>query len=483
MANKSDILKVGLFPFANIEDTYDSYIQMISREFKKVSPNTDLDLVIGDKFNPYAPDLSEYLGADGFDILEFDMARKDDFHTKVLEVAIEPFRYLTPAVEAVKVEGGAHIGYPTLCCGNFIMEVKRSGELAIDMGDKDYDEFKNSAYVAEKYMVEPNKSHYTRLLGGKLDDSDGWYLPFIYLDAFIDVHGRQSLQQGIDDVLQGKPDPIVVQRLTEFSSLFPKKQLSTDQTIQAIVNGKIAYFYGFSEILGKILDASNGSLKAFGALTPTLGKEKLVLVFTDAIVINKVRFEQASEEKKKVIGQFAQFFTSARIREAVVMGQDLNPPQIRYLLPSTVEFYQGTNNLVYTELYEMVREGVSSPSMTEKKRQDMEDVLTKCFTKKEKRERYHFSKGIPIDIDASCSLNDILEELDVEESTTADEVIDERTLRHEVRGLKFWNLDGNSLKFTSKLSNLVPHQCETQELQEQFASSESSESANLTNFS
>ena len=100
---------------------------------------------------------------------------------------------------------------------------------------------------------------------------------------------------------------------------------------------------------------------------------------------------------------------------------------------------------------------------------------------REKRERCRLSKRVPIDFDASCSLNEILEELDVEESTAADEGIDERTLRHEVRGLKLWNLDGNLLKFPSKLSNLVPQQCVV--LQEQFVSSESSESADLTHFS
>ena len=313
MANKStsDPLKVGLYPFSDIlKDNYMSYTQMLSGKFKRAAPNADLELVIGNKFNPYEEDLSEYLGADGFDILEMDMARKHDLIGKVVEIPLEPFRYLAPAVDAVQLKEGVFIGYPTLCCGNFIMEIKRSGELAIDMGDKNYDEFAESAKIAEETMVEPNKSHYSRLLGGKLDDSDGWYLPFIYLDGYIDRHGKDSVQEGIQGVLSGNPDMELIKRLIEFSSLFPKEQISTDETISEIVNGKIAYFYGFSEILGKILDASNGSLKAFGALSPTMGKDKFVLVFTDAVVINRARFEQASLEKKKLIQEFVQFFTS-----------------------------------------------------------------------------------------------------------------------------------------------------------------------------
>ena len=303
-------LKVGLYPFANIASNYSSYTQMLSGEFSKISPNTQLQLVIGDGFDPYAPDLETYLGEDGFDILEFDMARKEDFKDKVEEVPLEPFRYLAPSVDAVKVDEGKYIGYPTLCCGNFIMEVKRKGELAVDMGDKNYEEFKKSAQIADQAMVEPNPSHFKHLLGGKLDDKDGWYLPFIYLDGYIDIHGKNSVQKGIDDVIANKPDEKVIDRLKKFFQLFPKEQQETSEIINEIVKGEIAYFYGFSEILGKILVAANGSLKALGAITPTLGSKKLVLVFTDGIVINKAKYNKSTEEKKRVIQQFVQFYTS-----------------------------------------------------------------------------------------------------------------------------------------------------------------------------
>ena len=266
--------------------------------------------MIGDGFNPYEPNLDAHLGKYGVDILEMDMARKMDLIGKVVEVQLEPYRYLAPAVDAVQDKEGVYIAYPTICCGNYIMEVKRSGEYAVDMGDNSYTEFETSASIAEQSMVEPNKSHYSRLLGGKLDDSEGWYLPFIYLNGYIDIHGKDSVQAGIDGVLSKKQVETLITRLREFFSLFPKTPQSTDKTIADIVRGKTAYFYGFSEILGKILNASNGSLRAFGALTPTMGNEKLVLVYTDAVVINKTRFEQASEEKKKLIQEFIQFYTS-----------------------------------------------------------------------------------------------------------------------------------------------------------------------------
>ena len=97
---------------------------------------------------------------------------------------------------------------------------------------------------------------------------------------------------------------------------------------------------------------------------------------------------------------------------------------------------------------------------------------------REKRERCRSSKRIPIEFDATSTINEILEGLDVEEGTSTDEQINERTLRHELRGLKLWNIEGNSPRFPSKLSKLVP----TSSVLQEYFSSESSESADLTHF-
>ena len=229
---------------------------------------------------------------------------------------------------SVKVDDGKYIGYPTLCCGNFIMEVKRKGEFAVNIVDKNYEEFKNSSQIADKAIVQPNPSHFKHLLGGKLDDKGGWYLPFIYLDGYIDIHGENSVQKGIDDVLKNNPDQKVIDRLKEFFQLFPKEKQSTGEIIDEIVKGEIAYFYGFSEILGKILVAANGSLKAFGAITPTLGSKNLVLVFTDGIVINKAKYNMATKEKKKVIQQFVQFYTSEFLVYSVKTSCFFLPPGV-----------------------------------------------------------------------------------------------------------------------------------------------------------
>ena len=178
------------------------------------------------------------------------------------------------------------------------------------------------------------------------------------------------MQKGIDDVLKNNPDQKVIDRLQrmvvmlpkhpfgaitptlgsknlvlvftdgivinkakynrlkEFFQLFPKEKQSTGEIIDEIVKGEIAYFYGFSEILGKILVAANGSLKAFGAITPTLGSKNLVLVFTDGIVINKAKYNMATKEKKKVIQQFVQFYTSEFLVYSVKTSCFFLPPGV-----------------------------------------------------------------------------------------------------------------------------------------------------------
>ena len=57
---------------------------------------------------------------------------------------------------------------------------------------------------------------------------------------------------------------------------------------------------------------------------------------------------------------------------------------------------------------------------------------------REKRERCRSSRRVPIELDETSTLNEILEELDMEENTLTDEEINERSLRHELRGLKLW---------------------------------------------
>ena len=150
--------------------------------------------------------------------------------------------------------------------------------------------------------------------------------------------------------------------------------------------------------------------------------------------------------KNCMLELFGMWITTASLERAFSMGKQLAPPQKSRIKVSTT-----ASHLL---------------------------IKTHFMLYREKRERCRSSKIISIEFDATSTLNEILEELDVEESTSTDEEINERTLRHELRGLKLWNIEGNSPRFPSKLSKLVP----TSSVLQEYFSSESSESADLTHF-
>ena len=144
---------------------------------------------------------------------------------------------------------------------------------------------------------------------------------------------------------------------------------------------------------------------------------------------------------------FGMWTTTASLERAFSMGKQLAPPQ-----KSRLKVLMTVSHLLIKTLYMLYRE---------------------------KREKCPSSKKIPVKFDAPCSLSEILEGL--EESIATHEDIDERTLRHDIRRLKLWNIEWNSLDFLSKLAKFLPQLC-VNVLQEQHVSSESSESADLTHF-
>ena len=122
---------------------------------------------------------------------------------------------------------------------------------------------------------------------------------------------------------------------------------------------------------------------------------------------------------------FGMWTTTASLERAFSMGKQLAPPHKSRLKVSTTASY-----LLIKRHYMLYRE---------------------------KREKCPSFKKIPVKFYAPCSLSEILEEL--EESIATNEDIDERTLRHDIRKLKLWNIEWKTLDFPSKLAKSVPQQC------------------------
>ena len=321
-------LRVGLYNYLPILDddtTLQGYADYITRKWNERGTNVSLKVITGQKdaeggsiYDPYG-DLSKYLGhgKDSFDLIETDMARKKELVGLALELEasdISAEKYITATVEAVKSSknNSVYLGFPTLTCGNFITQVEQDGEKVVEIKDSNYTKFTETADKAVKEMVS-NNAH-KRLLGGKHEGD--WYLPYNYIDVVIDILGASKLEEEIENLLKGDPNPVALERFGHFLSYFQDKNgdfgsQETEQIIKNIAEGKTAYFFGFSEKLSLILkEHKSRNVKTVGVLSPPFGnKRNHPLLYTDALIMNK-KIAIKSDAKAEAMKQFADFFTS-----------------------------------------------------------------------------------------------------------------------------------------------------------------------------
>ncbi|KAI6659662.1 hypothetical protein LOD99_14585 [Oopsacas minuta] len=148
---------------------------------------------------------------------------------------------------------------------------------------------------------------------------------------------------------------------------------------------------------------------------------------------------------------FGMWITTASLERAFSMGKHLAPPQKSRLNISTT-----ASHLLIKTHYKLYRE---------------------------KRERGPSSKRITVEFDCSGTLSNIVDELDIVDSSLEEINFNERDLRHELCKLKLWNPEGSSLlRFPSKLNKLVPHWVVQEKVVDSEFSNESSEPADLTYF-
>jgi len=69
-----------------------------------------------------------------------------------------------------------------------------------------------------------------------MNDDLGWYLPFMYLDGYIDQHGPFSVAKGVADVVKGVVDEELCFRLSWFmiSALIMEKINATTKVLKEI---------------------------------------------------------------------------------------------------------------------------------------------------------------------------------------------------------------------------------------------------------
>ena len=149
-------------------------------------------------------------------------------------------------------------------------------------------------------------------------------IPFMYLDAVMDLVPSYLMDEEINKVLNNNPNEKVIERMKDFFSYFKDncgKMGPPDKILENVAERKTAYFYGFSEKLSEIMKLSNDEATGFKVLSPPFNDKTTqakALLYTDAIVINPNA--AAIPAKKKAIFEFIKFFTS-------------KPTSVEYLLP------------------------------------------------------------------------------------------------------------------------------------------------------
>ena len=133
-------------------------------------------------------------------------------------------------------------------------------------------------------------------------------LPLVYIDGYIDGYG--SVERAVDEVVRGVVDPILCERLSWFINCcndkdgkdpnkcyyeFPGSYVEDSSNVYhdvQLTHETYSYF-GFSEKVAKVEQGSDRT--SYAAISGPLGKVKNLLMFTDALVINKARWMAADE--------------------------------------------------------------------------------------------------------------------------------------------------------------------------------------------
>ncbi|XP_064403379.1 uncharacterized protein LOC135348918 [Halichondria panicea] len=216
-------LKVGLYnsiPDLN-DDGLKSLKDMVERGFSTDDHSVNA-IVSTDEYDPYL-NLSQYLQEDGFDLIEIDTVNIAGLVSNKLitpmhmVVGIDTQRFIKATVDAVSVSGVMY-GVPTYACGNFLIALSPGSQSTCDLSgaieNNGYSGFEQELEICKDNLVT---NTYERLYAGKISDKEGWYLPFYYLDAWIDSHNPKLLRLALAELEVGVIDRRTCNKLSTFA--------------------------------------------------------------------------------------------------------------------------------------------------------------------------------------------------------------------------------------------------------------------------
>jgi thiamine pyridinylase len=322
-------LRVSLYPWVPEPD---SLMRWIEQDFERMNPEIDLVVRGADRSQDWLR--TRYRGDLAYEIERTVAAlttHSDDVqHLVEIDAmilgalarhgAIVPFQvtgreFLPFAVEAV-TWGDTLYGVPHWTCGYFVIS-----ENAAVRNARTVDEL--AQVLAAQNTPRPD-------LLGDLDGS--WDAVMVYLDAYRDTYPDSSL---VDAVQREGLDTAVTASLRTVGGACSSAtgSLCGTDSVPLFSRGQVDALVGYSERLNRIFNDPHRTVGTLHLASAPLGAGDRPTLFTDALVMSPQCSSGACRRAARI---FAEYYTSDRVFEVLMMARDVGPAAPpRYLLPST----------------------------------------------------------------------------------------------------------------------------------------------------
>jgi thiamine pyridinylase len=302
-----------------------------------------------------APVAGDDPNASGVHVVEADMVVLGELVRQDLikswEMRPDPADWHPAAAEAVTLNGKTY-GIPHWLCGTFIFSAtppipraRNSGELRAAL----------------------DRSQAPIHLAGRIKGS--WNFASLYLDAYADTYGAQSVEQALKDELdeQARLSLQTVARACTKNGANPCLGDLGDPYTNAtaapylLADGEADAVLGYSERLHFILRRAGRDKKIYFESAP-LGDGNRPLLFVDAFVLRK----DCAGPCEAAARAFAQYMTRPETMSWIMMSEDAGATGVpRYLLAATKSAYRTPavrNDRYYLQMEQNTREGLPYPN-------------------------------------------------------------------------------------------------------------------------
>jgi thiamine pyridinylase len=354
------VLNVALYPDipSHPNGNFNKLLDHVVNAYQASNPDVLLNAVIADEDDIYSfQNLPPLLAQDGYDVIELDTLYLGYLVSKGL---IAPAKITGDMPWPVAIAGSSYngtlYGVPSWLCSDFIFSFSSKLKSVHSLNDL-------LAFVANSPKGKP------ALLG----DYDGsWRLPSIYINAYVQTYGYQSIAKAV--TLPFTADPLVIDHLKtiaatcEIDSVNPcidgTNHAQPDGTIERVfATGNAGSDMGFSEQSFYILLYQ--SVSGGVTLVPVAwGDKPQPLLYSDTLVTNKSTCSASPCSDDSAA--FAALVTSSPMKKYVAFSQDLSadmPP--RHLLVATQAFWNDSDvkkDSIYQQVLQAVANGQPFPN-------------------------------------------------------------------------------------------------------------------------